>query len=75
MGWMLTSPAWRSLAIFAFLPLIAQLQMLSAHKAAERRRLAPSGGGSIFGAAETVAWTHGDLPTVRFSVDEQQSSL
>ncbi len=53
--WLLTQPRWGTFAIYAALfPLMAQLQMLRAHRAP------PSGAGAAT-LAEAAAWRQGDL--------------
>jgi Zn-dependent protease len=63
-AWMFTDPLWRPNAIFVMLPLIAQLQMLSAYRARQARvtqRASLTADASLFAAAEANAWRHGSL--------------
>ena len=53
--WLLSQPRWGSLAIYAAIfPLMAQLQMLRAHRA-------PPSGAEAATLAEAAAWREGDL--------------
>jgi Zn-dependent protease len=53
--WLLTQPRWGAIAIYAALfPLMAQLQMLRAHRA-------PPSGAAAATLAEAAAWRQGDL--------------
>jgi Zn-dependent protease len=59
-AYFLTHQRYQGLAIFAMIPLIAQLQLLTAHRDRARGR-APQTSASIFARAEAQAWATGDV--------------
>lgn len=59
---MLLSPRWRTFGIFAIVPLIGQLQMLSQLRAGTRpRQPRPVDTASLFAGGEATAWRDGRL--------------
>ena len=58
-AWLFFTPRLSSLGVFAMIPLIAQLQMLSAHRRPARGHRGEVDSASLFSAGEAKAWRSG----------------
>jgi Zn-dependent protease len=56
-----TNPRLQTLGIFAMVPLIGQLQMLTQHRARGKRPAVELDSASLFAAGEAAAWRDGDV--------------
>src|SRR6185312_648678 len=76
---LLLSPRWRSLGVFAMVPLIGQLQMLSAVRGGAQRPSREVDSASLFAAGEAAAWREhrvdrfvdGQLPSPWYRAHQQ----